>query len=143
MVVGSVETAATGAVTRQGDATGQGGRDREPAYSILSARRISIYILKRRRGLSLYSTVDAAVCRAVGGDLVAAIPQRAPGAPELGGVMRHHSIMTQQNECRCSVAYRCPQPYLDRLQVRLHHTKTSPRTRTRTTPLDRMESIGS
>ena len=111
MVVGSVETAATGAVTRQGDATGQGGRDREPAYSILSARRISIYILKRRRGLSLYSTVDAAVCRAVGGELVAAIPQRAPGAPELGGVMRHHSITTQQNECRYSVATRCPQPY--------------------------------
>ena len=76
--MGSVETAATGAVTRQGDATGQGG-DREPAYSILSARRISIYILKRWRGLSLYSTADAAVCRAVGGDLVAAIPQRAPG----------------------------------------------------------------
>ena len=30
--------------------------------------------------LPLYSTVEAAVCRAVGGDLVAAIPQRAPGA---------------------------------------------------------------
>ena len=32
----------------------------------------------------------------MGGDLLAAIPQRAPDAPELGSVAAHHSIMTQQ-----------------------------------------------
>ena len=76
-------------------------------YSILSASIISIYIPKREGAVAvLYDTIEAAVCRAVGGDLVAAIPQRAPDAPELGGVTAHHSIMTQQNECRYSVATR-------------------------------------
>ena len=53
----------------------------------------------------------------MGVNLVAGIPQRAHGAPEFGGVMRHHSIITQQNECRCSVAARCPQPYVSRLKL--------------------------
>ena len=39
----------------------------------------TLYLLKSYRGLSLYSTAVAAVYRAVGADLVAAIPQRAPG----------------------------------------------------------------
>ena len=91
------------------DATGRGGRDsdgsREPAYII--CQHNSIYMLKRWRGLLQYSTIRAAVCRAVGGNLVAAIP------PLCIRIRRCHgtSLDCDQNEFRCSVATRCPQPY--------------------------------